>query len=84
MKQAPITAQSILQDYQDVLNGFGHIGTSSFVVDPSAIPVQHTFRRIPIALKKEVKAKLENLERRGIIVKKNIPNRVDKQYGCGS
>lgn len=49
------------------------IGTSSFVVDPSAIPVQHTSRRIPVALKKEVKAKLEDLERKGIIVKETAP-----------
>jgi len=41
-KQAPLTAQSILQDYQDVFKGLGHIGTSSFVVDLSAVPVQHT------------------------------------------
>ena len=38
-------------------------------MDPSSIPVQHTFRRIPVALKKEVKAKLKDLERRGIIIK---------------
>lgn len=68
-KQAPLTAQSILRDYKDVFNGLGHIGTSSFVVDPSAVPVQHTSRRIPVALKKEVNAKLEDLERKGIIVK---------------
>ena len=73
VKQAPLTAQSILQDYQDVFKGLGHIGTSSFVVDPSATPVEHTSRRIPIALKKEVKAKLEDLERRGIIVKETAP-----------
>ena len=50
VKQAPLTAQSILHDYQDVFKGLGHIVTSSFVVDPSATPVQHTSRRIPIAL----------------------------------
>ena len=73
VNQAPLTVQSILQDYQDVFKGLGHIGTSSFVVNHSAIPVQHTSRRIPIALKKEVKAKLEDLERRGIIVKETAP-----------
>ena len=75
VKQAPLTAQSILHNYQDVLKGLGHIGTCSFVVDPSARPVQHTSRRIPIALKKEVKAKLEDLERRGIIVKETTPTK---------
>ena len=62
-KQAPpsLTAQSVSRDYQDVFKGLGHIGTSSFEVDPSAVPVQHTSRRIPVALKKEVKTKLEDL-----------------------
>lgn len=72
-KQAPLTPQSVLRDYQDVFKGLGHIGISSFVVDPSAVPVQHTSRRIPVALKKEVKTKLEDLERRGIIVKETAP-----------
>jgi len=69
VKQAPLTAQSILQDYQDVFKGLGHIDTSSFDVDPSGTPVQHTSRCTPIALKKGMKAKLEDLERRGIIIK---------------
>ena len=72
-KQAPLTPQSVLRDYQDVFKGLGHIGISSFVVDPSAVPVQHTSRRIPVALKKEVKTKLEDLERKGIIVKETAP-----------
>ena len=72
-KQAPLTPQSVLRDYQDVFKGLGHIGISSFVVDPSAVPGQHTSRRIPVALKKEVKTKLEDLERRGIIVKETAP-----------
>jgi len=63
VKQAPLTAKSVLRDYQDVFKGLGYIGTSSFVVDSSAIPVQHTSRRIPVALKKEVITKLKDLER---------------------
>jgi len=66
VKQAPLTAKSVLRDYQDVFKGLEYIGTSSFVVDSSAIPVQHTSRRIPVALKKEVITKLKDLERRGV------------------
>jgi len=73
VKQTPLTVQSILKDYEDVFKGLGHIGISSFVVDPAAVPVQHTSRRIPIALKKEVKAKLADLERKGIIMKETAP-----------
>ena len=46
------------------------LARSRFVVDHSAVPVQHTSRHIPIALKREVAGKLTDLERNGIIVKK--------------
>ena len=61
VKHVPLTVQSILTDYRDVFEGLGHIGCRSFVVDPSAVPVQHTSRRLPIALQEEVKAKLADL-----------------------
>ena len=61
VKHVPLTVQSILKDYRDVFEGLGHIGCSSFEVDPSAVPVQHTSRRIPIALQEEVKAQLADL-----------------------
>ena len=35
--------------------------------NPEVAPVQHTPRKIPVALKKEVKAKLDEMEKRGII-----------------
>lgn len=69
-KQALISAESILRDFGDVFKDLRHIGTSRFVVDPSAVPVQHTSRYILVALKREVTAKLTDLERNGIIVKK--------------
>ena len=69
-KQALVSAESILRDFGDVFKDLRHIGTSRFVVDPSAVPVQHTSRHIPVALKREVTAKLTDLERNGIIVKK--------------
>lgn len=72
-KQAPLSAENILRDYGDVFNGLRHIGTSRFVVDPSAVPVQHTSRRIPVALKREVTGKLTGVERNGITVKKAAP-----------
>ena len=73
VKNVPLTAQRVLRDYKDVFEGLGHIGCSSFVVDPSAVPVQHTSRRIPIALRNEVKAKLVDLEKKGIIMKETAP-----------
>jgi len=72
-KHVPLRVQSILKSYRDVFEGLGHIGCSSFLVDPSAVPVQHTSRRIPVALQKEVKAKLADLESKGIIKKETAP-----------
>ena len=69
-KQALLSAESILRDFGDVFKDLRHIGTSRFVVDPSAVPVQHTSRHIPVALKREVAGKLTGLERNGIMVKK--------------
>ena len=69
-KQALLSAESILRDFGDVFKDLRHIRTSRFVVDPSAVPVQHTSRHIPVALKREVTAKLTDLERNGIMVKK--------------
>lgn len=70
-KQALLSAESILRDFGDVFKDLRHIGTSRFVVDPSAVPVQHTSRHIPVALKREVTGKLTDLERNGIMVKKH-------------
>ena len=68
--QSPFTEEKILKEYKDVFEGLGHIGdTSMFVVDPNQSPVQHTPRRIAVALKKEIKAKVEELEKKGIIEK---------------
>ena len=69
-KQALLSTESILRDFGDVFKDLRHIGTSRFVVDPSAVPVQHTSRHIPVALKREVAGKLTGLERNGIMVKK--------------
>lgn len=67
-KQALLSAESILRDFGDVFKDLRHIDTSRFVVP--AVPVRHTSRHIPIALKREVTAKLTDLERNGIMVKK--------------
>ena len=68
-KQALLSAESILRDFGDVFKHLRHTGTSRFVADPSAVPVRHMSRHIPIALKREVAEKLTDLERNGIIVK---------------
>ena len=70
IRDEPLTKEKILKEYIDVFEGLGHIGdASTFVVDTNQSPVQHTPRRIAVALKKEVKAKVEELEKKVIIKK---------------
>ena len=70
----PLTREKILADYKDVFKGLGHIGESStFVIDPNHPPVQHGPRRIPVTLQKEVKEKIAELEKKGIIQKVTDP-----------
>ena len=42
----------------NVFNGLGHIGDSTFRLSSDIKPVQHTQRRFPVALQDDVKAKL--------------------------
>ena len=69
----PPTTHSILQDYRDVFEELGHISCSSFTVDPTAMPFQHTSRQIPVVLWNEVKSKFADLDTTGIIKKETAP-----------
>ena len=70
----PLTRERILADYKDVFEGLGHIGESStFVINPDHSPVQHAPTGIPVTLQKEVKEKIAELEKEGIIQKVTDP-----------
>ena len=71
--QTNLTKEKILQDYKDVFEGLGNIGKASLTVDPEVTPVHHAPRRIAVTLHKEVKAKLEELDKKKIIVKETEP-----------
>ena len=71
--QTNLTKEKILQDYKDVFEGLGNIGKASLTFDPEVTPVHHAPRRIAVTLHKEVKAKLEELEKKNIIVKETEP-----------
>lgn len=68
-----LTKEKVLTDFKDVFEGLGHIGKASFTVDPEVTPVHHAPRRIAVTLHKEVKAKLEELEKKNILVKETEP-----------
>ena len=68
-----LTKDKIFQDYKDVFEGLGNIGKASFTVDPEVTPVHHTPQRIAVTLHKEVKAKLEEFEKKNVLVKDTEP-----------
>ena len=73
MADLPLTKEKILSNYKDVFDGLGHIGNSSLVTVDNIKPIQHTPRRVPVVLRDEVKDKLSDLEKRGIIQKVTQP-----------
>ena len=73
LKSGNLTRDQILSNYKDVFEGLGHIGDTTIITDPSVKPVQHAPRRVPVALRGRVKAKLDDLERKGIVEKVAIP-----------
>ena len=56
-----------MANYRDVFKRLGHIGNTAIVTDPLVKRTQHSPGRVPIALRDKVKAKLEDLEGKGIV-----------------
>ena len=64
----------IIAKFSDVFQGLGCLdGEYHIEVDPSIRPVQHLPRRVPLALKPRLKAKISELEQRGVIQKVEEP-----------
>ena len=66
--------QDLMRKYQDVFSGLGHIGDAKSVVDRNVTPVQHSPGRVPVALQKDVKKNIFELEEKGIITKAVEPS----------
>lgn len=56
-----------------VYEGLGHIGKTTFTVGPGVTPVHHAPGRIKVALHKDVKANIEELEKRKETVMMPMP-----------
>ncbi|UYV64879.1 K02A2.6-like, partial [Cordylochernes scorpioides] len=70
-------AESIINKYEDVFKGLGMLPKEYHIeIEKEATPVQRHPRRIPIGLKAEFKRKLDDLEERGIIERKQNKLRV--------
>lgn len=59
----------ILEQYADLFNGLGNLGSPCKIkIDDTVTPVVHAPRKVPFALKKKLKLKLEEME--GTIIEK--------------
>lgn len=72
--QECLLKQDLISKYQDVYSSLGHIGDAKIVVDRNVTPVQHSPRRVPVALQKDVKNKITELEEKRIITKPVEPS----------
>ena len=72
--QNPLSREDLLNKYHEVFSGLGHIGDAKIVVDKNVTSVQHSPRRVPVALQKDVKKKILELEEKSIIKKAVEPS----------
>ncbi|KAI8493812.1 hypothetical protein Bbelb_281590 [Branchiostoma belcheri] len=68
------TTEQIVEKYADVFEGLGCLpGEYHIEIDKDVKPVQHLPRRVPVPLKAELKAKIEELERKNVIARVTKP-----------
>ena len=65
-----IDKESLIQEYPDCFNGIGKLpGKYHITLDPTVPSVVHSLRRVPLALKDDIAAKLQEMEQQGTIIK---------------
>ncbi|XP_019614003.1 PREDICTED: uncharacterized protein K02A2.6-like [Branchiostoma belcheri] len=68
------TTEQIVEKYTDVFEGLGCLpGEYHIEIDKDVKPVQHLPRRVPVPLKAQLKAKIEELERKNVIARVTKP-----------
>ncbi len=65
---------SVLREYEDVFKGLGCLsGVHTIQVDKTVPPVVHPCRKVPFALKQQLKEELDRMESLGVIQKIDEP-----------
>ena len=68
------STQEVLHQYSDIFDGLGLFpGEYSIKLDPTVQPVVHAPRRVPLALKPQLKEELDRMTRDGVVVKVDEP-----------
>ena len=69
-----LTQADILNTYQDLVRGLGKLpGMHHIQIDPTVNPVVEAPRRIPLALRSQVKEKLDRMQQLGVIAPVSKP-----------
>ena len=64
----PLTKESLIAKFPDVFNGTGKLhGSYHLEIEADAIPVVHPPRKVPIAIRPQLKEELERLHKLGIL-----------------
>ncbi|XP_062537952.1 uncharacterized protein K02A2.6-like [Armigeres subalbatus] len=72
MRVYRVQAQQIIDEYKDLFEGYGKFpGKVTLELDENIKPTIQSPRRVPIALRQDLKKELESLEQSGIIVKES-------------
>ena len=69
-----LSQEKILHNYKDVFEGLGCFkGEYHIQIDENVKPVQHAPRRIPVAIREELKMKIDKMVKDGILAKVTEP-----------
>ncbi len=68
-----LTEEDVLTQYRDVFTGLGNIGNYKIELKDGAIPKQDPPRSVPVALRDELKTKLDELVKQEILTKVEEP-----------
>ena len=71
--QQELTKEYITSEYKDVFTGLGQIGNYTIELNEDAKPSQDAPRTVPVALRHELKQRLEEMEADGILEKVTRP-----------
>ena len=73
-KVNPTQEDELLKGYDEVFSGLGCLpGEHTIEIDHSFTPVVHPPRKVPLALKEQIKEELERMENAGVVVKQTEP-----------
>ena len=62
------SVETLVEKYADVFEGLGRLpGKLHLEIDKNVTPVQHSPRKIPVALKDDINSKLDQMIKQGIL-----------------